>query len=43
MLDSDEIWDDVRPFMNANDDKLFITLEIFTGKEYQEVISQRIN
>ena len=26
MLESDEIWDDVRPFMNANNDKLFINL-----------------
>ena len=26
MLESDEIWEDVRPFMNASDDKLFVNL-----------------
>ena len=26
MLESDDVWDDVRPFMNANDDKLFVNL-----------------
>ena len=26
MLESDDIWNDVRPFMNANNDKLFVNL-----------------
>ena len=26
MLESDDVWNDVRPFMNANNDKLFVNL-----------------
>ena len=43
MLESDEIWDDVRPFMNANNDKLFINLRDIYREEYQGVNFQRIN
>ena len=44
MLESDDIWNDVRPFMNANNDKLFVNLrETFTEKEYQEVNFPKVN
>ena len=41
--ESDEIWDDVRPFMNANNDKLFINLRDIYREGIPEVNSQRIN
>ena len=28
MLESDDIWNDVRPFMNASNDKLFVNLRV---------------
>ena len=43
MLESDEIWKDVRPFMNAKNDKLFFNLRDIYREEYLGVNFQKIS
>ena len=35
MLKSDDVWEKIRPHMNANENAVFTNLRIYTEKEYQ--------
>ena len=43
MLESDDIWNDVRPFMNASNDKLFVNLRDIYREGIQEENFPKVN